>query len=322
MSSYRLTPRLSRGMRPTDMKPLVDKQPMAFDDPMQHLRNVGTVTMSTELFEKMRLPKAVEPRKPFGNPTPIGVVGIVIAVTPLSFTLMGVAGAGGPPSAGIGTFYFFGGMLQVFTALMEWFLGSTFPSVIFAAYGSFFLMFGASLTPGFAAFAPYAPAGADPALGLESKNFNANTGGCARHDQRCRHTSRLTGDAAFIFLWMTILTLLFLVCSLRTNAVFVVVFAALTATLGSLTASYFLLSAAAPIRDGGTVIVTAAAAASKAQAASFSVGAGVCALVASLAAWYLLASILFETLDFPFKLPVGDLSVWIRAGSHDAGYTV
>ncbi|KAL8372496.1 hypothetical protein RB595_002023 [Gaeumannomyces hyphopodioides] len=302
MSSYRLTPRLSRGMRPTDMKPLVDKQPMAFDDPMQHLRNVGTVTMSTELFEKMRLPKAVEPRKPFGNPTPIGVVGIVIAVTPLSFTLMGVAGAGGPPSAGIGTFYFFGGMLQVFTALMEWFLGSTFPSVIFAAYGSFFLMFGASLTPGFAAFAPYAPAGADPALGLESKNFNANT--------------------AFIFLWMTILTLLFLVCSLRTNAVFVVVFAALTATLGSLTASYFLLSAAAPIRDGGTVIVTAAAAASKAQAASFSVGAGVCALVASLAAWYLLASILFETLDFPFKLPVGDLSVWIRAGSHDAGYTV
>lgn len=306
MSSYRLTPRLSRGARPTDMKPLVDKPmpPIAFDDPMQHLRTAGTVTMSTELFEKMRLPeKAAEPaRKPFGNPTPIGVVGIVITVTPLSFTLMGIAGAGGPPSAGIGTFYFFGGMLQVFTALMEWFLGSTFSSVVFAAYGSFFLMFGATLTPGFAAFAPYAPAGADPALGLESRNYNANT--------------------AFVFLWMTVLTLLFLVCSLRTNAVFVVVFAALAATLSSLTASYFLLSAAAPIRSGGTVILTAAAAASKAQAASFSVAAGVCGLVASLAAWYLLASILFETLDFPFRLPVGDLNAWIRAGSRDAGYTV
>ncbi|KAL8286039.1 hypothetical protein RB600_010151 [Gaeumannomyces tritici] len=202
MSGYRLTPRLSRGIRPTDMKPLVEK-PMTFDDPMQHLRNARTVTISTELFEKMRVPeKAAEPRKRFGNPTPIGVAGIVITVTPLSFTLMGVAGAGGSPSAGIGTFYFFGGMLQIFTALMEWFLGSTFPSVVFATYGSFFLMFGASLTPGLAAFAPYAPAGADPALGLESKNFNANT--------------------AFIFLWMTILTLLFLVCSLRTNAVFVV----------------------------------------------------------------------------------------------------
>lgn len=30
-----------------------------------------------------------------------GVVGIVISVTPLSFTLMGVGGAGGPPSAGM-----------------------------------------------------------------------------------------------------------------------------------------------------------------------------------------------------------------------------
>lgn len=123
---------------------------------------------------------------------------------------------------------------------------------------------------------------------------------------------------------MTVLTALFLVCSLRTNAVFVVIFAALAAALGSLTTSYFLLSAAAPIRNGNAVVVTAAAAAAKAQAASFSVGAGACALVASMAAWYLLASILFETLDFPFKLPVGDLSGWIRPRSrpHDDAYTV
>ncbi|KLU85893.1 hypothetical protein MAPG_04913 [Magnaporthiopsis poae ATCC 64411] len=311
MSSYSLTPRLyaNRGAprQATDMKPLVDKPqpPVAFDDPMQHLRNAGTVTMSTELFEKLRLPEKPVPaapppmRLPFGNPTPIGVVGMVITVTPLSFTLMGVGGAGGPPSAGIGTFYFFGGMLQLFAGLMEWFLGSTFPSVVFTAYGSFFLMFGAILTPGFAAYAPYAPERGHAALGLESKNFNANL--------------------AFIFLWMTVLTVLFLVCSLRTNAVFVVIFAALTGALGSLTTSYFLLSAAAPIRNGRAAIVTAAAAASKAQATSFSVVGGVCALVASMAGWYLLASTLLETLDFPFKLPVGDLSGWIKPRSrlHD-----
>lgn len=75
-------------------------------------------------------------------------------------------------------------MLQIFTSLMDWFLGNTFPSVVSAAYGSFFLMFGAVLTPGFAAFAPYAPEGGDPALGLESKHFNANLGGCSARSMR------------------------------------------------------------------------------------------------------------------------------------------
>jgi len=60
--------------------------------------------------------------------------------------------------------------------MLEWLLGNTFPSVVFAAYGAFFFSFGATLTPAFAAFASYAPAGDDPAAGLTSQGFNASFG--------------------------------------------------------------------------------------------------------------------------------------------------
>lgn len=36
-----------------------------------------------------------------------------------------------------GVFYFFGGMLQILGAVMEWIIGNTFPTVVFASYGSY-----------------------------------------------------------------------------------------------------------------------------------------------------------------------------------------
>ena len=48
---------------------------------------------------------------------------------------MGWRGAGGGGAATIGTYYFFGGMLQVIGSLLEWFIGNTFPFVVFGSFG-------------------------------------------------------------------------------------------------------------------------------------------------------------------------------------------
>jgi len=74
------------------------------------------------------------------------------------------------------TYYFFGGLLLILAALLEWLMGNTFPSVVFAAYGAFFFSFGGTLTPSFSAFASYAASGEDPASGLRSQGFNASFG--------------------------------------------------------------------------------------------------------------------------------------------------
>lgn len=54
-----------------------------------------------------------------------------------------------------GTFYFFGGLLLVIGMVMEWIVGNTFISVVFGAYGAFWLTYGATLTPGYNALNAY-----------------------------------------------------------------------------------------------------------------------------------------------------------------------
>jgi succinate-acetate transporter protein len=48
---------------------------------------------------------------------------------------MGWQGAGGGGAATIGTYYFFGGMLQIFGSILEWFIGNTFIYVVFGSFG-------------------------------------------------------------------------------------------------------------------------------------------------------------------------------------------
>lgn len=54
-----------------------------------------------------------------------------------------------------GTFYFFGGLLLIIGMVMEWIIGNTFISVVFGAYGAFWLTYGATLTPGYNALNAY-----------------------------------------------------------------------------------------------------------------------------------------------------------------------
>lgn len=52
---------------------------------------------------------------------------------------MGWQGAGGGGAATIGTYYFFGGMLQIIGSMLEWFIGNTFPFVVFGSFGNHIL---------------------------------------------------------------------------------------------------------------------------------------------------------------------------------------
>jgi uncharacterized protein len=98
---------------------------------------------------------------------------------------------------------------------------------------------------------------------------------------------------------MGLLSLIFLICSLRTNVIFVLIFTG--ATLGFALAAAAFWTAAKGIAVAATLL--------KATGGSF--------FVAAMCGWYLLAVIIFATLDLPFlaQLPVGDLSTLIKGQS-------
>ncbi|KAK2054722.1 GPR1/FUN34/YaaH-class plasma membrane protein [Colletotrichum caudatum] len=253
------------------------------DDILRRTKTAGSVSMSPELFEKLYLSPQNKVkgdlRKTFGNPTPIAIVGFLISLTPLACDLMGWRGAGGSGAAGIGSYFFFGGLLMFVGGLLEWVLGNTFPSVVFFTFSAFWFTFGATLNPSFAAFSSYAPAGATSgAAGLATRGFNASFG--------------------FITLAMAMICVVFLVCSLRTNVVFFIIFLTLVATFCLITAAYWFL--AMDYKENA------------AYAAKLLKAAGGCAFAACMAGWWLIFAILLASLDFPLELPVGDLSRVIR----------
>ena len=97
---------------------------------------------------------------------------------------------------------------------------------------------------------------------------------------------------------MGILCLVYLICSMRTNLVFFLIFFTLVPAFGLL---------------AGTFIHTAqgnAAIASKCQEA-----AGAFAFVTCLLGWYIFLAIMLASVDFPFSLPIVDLSGMIKGAS-------
>ncbi|KAL6799804.1 GPR1/FUN34/yaaH family domain-containing protein [Trichoderma sp. SZMC 28012] len=248
------------------------------DEHANDLKRTNTyLSISPELFEKLYLsPKAQtrgELRRTFGNPTPVGVLGFCVALTPVSAELMGWRGASGT-SATIGASYSFGATLLMLSGIAEFLLGNTFPSVVFLAYGSHFLTMAITYTPFFAAISSYNADGSQE----QSPAFLATFG--------------------FYAVCMTTLSFIFLICSLRTNAVYVTVF-----TSGAI--GFGLFSGAAWNIAGGNDTV----------GKHLIVGTGACFFVASMAGWYLLFAIMMTAVDMPFAVPVGDLSTMIKSMS-------
>lgn len=68
------------------------------------------LNITTELFEKLYLtpqtPVKGDLRSTFANPTPVALLGFVLACTPLACELMGWRGAGRNGSALVGSYYF------------------------------------------------------------------------------------------------------------------------------------------------------------------------------------------------------------------------
>lgn len=106
---------------------------------LRHIQRTASITITPELFEKIYLSPQNnvkgDLRKTFGNPTPLALLGLVMALTPFSCDIMGWRGAGGDGAAATGAYYFMGGLLMVIGGVLEWVLGNTFPFLVFCAYG-------------------------------------------------------------------------------------------------------------------------------------------------------------------------------------------
>jgi succinate-acetate transporter protein len=245
---------------------------------LKSLKRASGISLSPEAFKGQNTVKD-DWQKTFGNPTPVGLLGILLSLTPLSCDLMGWRGAGGNGIASMGAYLFFGGLLLIISGLLEFVLGNTFPFVVFMSFGAFWLSYGITLQPSYNAYTAYAPANStSPSAGLATQGFNASF--------------------AFLQLFMGVLCLVFLICSLRTNIVYVVVYTTLVVAFGLLTGLHFQLAV------GNTEL-----------AASLQVAAGATLLVTSIAIWWIFFATMLEVLDFPFKIPVGDLSWLIKGAS-------
>lgn len=245
---------------------------------LRRIRTAGSISITPELFEKIYLsPKnrvSNNIRSTFGNPTPLALVGFLLSLTPLSNILLGWRGSGGLGAAEVGVYYFFGGLLMVLGGLLEFILGNTFPFVVFGSFGAFWLSFGATLTPYFNASIAYDPT--HPAAASSNPVFASTFG--------------------FFHVYMAVLCFVYMIVALRTNIVFVLIFATLVGAFGCLAEFFF------SIGEGNPKI--------KVQHA-----AGGLTFVTSLLGWYLFFVQLLAAVDFPLNLPVGDLSRFIKGAS-------
>lgn len=256
-----------------------DLERAEYDD--NHLEKIrtaqSTMTITPEMFERLYLnPKMnTSPalRKTFANPTPLAVVGFVMSLTPLSCVLMGFRGATSPV-AGLGGYYYLGGLCMMLGGFLEFFLGNTFPFVVFVSFGGFWLSFATTLNGTYGIQAAYSATG-DAAAGAASKGYN-------------------TAFAFYLVFW-AVLCFIYLIISLRTNLVFAMIFFTVDMDFILLSAAYFDLGAGNVARAGKMIVA-----------------GGAFAFVCSMCGWYLLIVILLDSLDFPISLPVGDLSNLIK----------
>jgi succinate-acetate transporter protein len=103
-------------------------------------------------------------------------------------------------------------------------------------------------------------------------------------------------------LFMALLCLIYLVCALRTNIVFVVIFLGLFMVFAFLTGFHWEHAAGNDALGDRLCVV-----------------AGAWGLVACAAGWYIFVSQMLQALDFPFELPVGDLSRFVKGASEKRG---
>ncbi|TGZ80231.1 hypothetical protein EX30DRAFT_341786 [Ascodesmis nigricans] len=214
-----------------------------------------SITISRGAFENMISKDTYVPlSKKWANPTPLALAGLVMALTPLSCQLMGWRGSDSSGSANNGTHFFCGGILMFVAGLLEFFLGHTYSFVVFCSYGGFFAALSSAI-----------------ASGASDDKFYASYG--------------------FFYLFMGLLSFVFLLGSLGTNVCFVILFIAYSI-------AFPLLAGADWAKAMGNYDI----------AHRCEVGGGAACFVVSIMAWWVLASQVLDCVDSPLKLPIGDLS--------------
>jgi succinate-acetate transporter protein len=105
-------------------------------------------------------------------------------------------------------------------------------------------------------------------------------------------------SVAFYFLFVGILSLVFLICSVRTNIVFMGIFLGLVIDFSLLAGTYW------QVGNGNAAL-----------AGRLQIAAGAVLLGVAMLGWYIFMAVMLVAVDFPFDLPVGDLSAVIKGGS-------
>ncbi|KAK5189297.1 hypothetical protein LTR96_010917 [Exophiala xenobiotica] len=250
------------------------------DGALRRLRTAGSISITPELFEKIYLSPANRVsnnlRSTLGNPTPLALCGFLLSLSPLSNVLLGWRKSGDSGAAEVGVYYFFGGLLMIIGSVLEFILGNTFPFVVFGSFGAFWLSWAATLTPFYNASIAYDPT--HPAVSATNATF--------------------ASTFAFFHLYMGVLCFIYLLCSLRTNICFVLIFLSLVPAFSLMAATYWQLAEG----HGNTALTCQHA-------------AGGLVFAVCLLGWYLLAAQLLASVDFPINLPVGDLSKVVKGAT-------
>lgn len=271
---------------------------MDTENALKKIRTTGSLSISPELFEKIYLSPqnrvAGDLRKTFGNPTPLCLGGFLLSLSPLSCILMGWRGSGGLGASQVGVLFAFGGILMILGAVGEFILGNTFPFVVFGTFGAFWLAFAMTLQPFYNTYGFFAPAGEAPAAGLAAPTFY--------------------NSFAFFLVFMGVLCFIYMICALRTNAIFLAIFILLIPAFSVLAAAFWTMGKGYAIEDQKS----AAALDLMAKANKFLIAGGALTFVVDMLGWWIFAAIMLAALDFPFQIPVGDLSHLIKGASEKA----
>ncbi|OLL24498.1 Protein alcS [Neolecta irregularis DAH-3] len=176
-------------------------------------RAQSTITIPHEICDKMcTRPSQHELRneqKKYANPNALGLIGLVLVLSPLSCVLMGLRGATIPAGL-VGPMYGSGAFALILGGIMEFLTGNTFSLIVFISFGGLFISLGVTSNPSTSG----------------QSSFGDDLG-------------PLHASLGFYFLFWTLLGFLFLIASLKTNLIFCWIFLATDIAFALLSASYF-----------------------------------------------------------------------------------
>lgn len=132
---------------------------------------------------------------------------------------------------------------------------------------------------------------------------------------------RLCVRIGFFLVFMGVVSFIFFVCAFRTNVCFVVIFLTLVLTFALLTVAYWLLAedftGNASTANDFVIVSLLLCRDVRTWPERYDIvdnyqASGACAFVCCAAGWWILFAIVLESVDFPFQLPVGDLSRLVK----------